>query len=123
MLHDGIHRVKSISILCLFKNNEEYCVYLFAQLRKLEQQHSKVQFHYLFFENDSTDATPQLLRAFMQDRKGKVFTEKLPNLQYVNKETNYERTNTLATLRNMLLQKIRPHQHTVDAHAGHKHVL
>jgi len=105
-LHDGKNPIRSISILGLLKDNEDYLDWLFPKLKELEAEYA-VEFSYFFYENNSKDTTPQKLRAFMEGRKGRLISEKLDKPHYNTKEYGYERVQFLANLRTNHLKQIR----------------
>lgn len=107
-LNDGNLKVKSISVICLVRNNEPWLQYFTKQFALVEQRYKDVVFEYYFFENDSKDKSNELLQAFLKDgsRVGSVYTDTLPD--YVNRGVNFERVNRLANLRNNLLRLITP---------------
>jgi len=106
-LHDGVKPVRSISVLAMFRNNSPYLDYLFKQLANLEAAYD-VEFSYYFLENDSTDDTRQKLKDFFKSgKKGRLLLGSL-NKDYVNRGENYDRTMTLARLRNSLVEGAAP---------------
>lgn len=104
-IFDGINQVKSISILCLVKDNEKWLKYAFDRFCNMEKQYN-VNFSYFFFENNSKDNSREMLQSFVSSRSGIVFTDTLP--PFKNLGVNYERINRLAGLRNRLLDSVRP---------------
>jgi len=105
-LHDGVKPVTHISVLAMFRNNAPYLDYMFGQLDNWEATYD-VQFSYYFLENDSTDDTRSKLKHFFKTHKGKLLLGKL-NKDYVNKGENYDRTMTLARLRNSIIDSVAP---------------
>jgi glycosyltransferase involved in cell wall biosynthesis len=108
-LFDGEHRVDKITILSLFRNNETFLEYLLPKLKEMDDMYD-VKFIYCFLENNSTDKTNTILKDFVDSRGdgSKLFTLDLPD--YVNKYTNFERTDRLAMLRNTLVDMATPLQ-------------
>lgn len=107
-LHDGERPVRRLAVLALFRDNAPYLErHLFPQLRSLERAYA-CTFEYYFLENNSSDATPALLRAFLADgpRRGRVITLDLPDFKA--DEINFERTERMARLRNELVDAVVP---------------
>jgi GT2 family glycosyltransferase len=102
-LHDGAKVVGSINILAMFRNNEPFLKFLLPRLERMAEMYTTCEFRYFFIENDSTDGTRELLKAFYAERprKGKLLLGKLDK-DYANigAGMNYDRTMTLARLRN-----------------------
>ena len=65
-----------ISIVCMFKNNEEYVLFFSKKMREIEKTYVNISFEYFLYENDSVDHTLEMLEMFMKNRVGKLFTEK-----------------------------------------------
>jgi len=106
-LHDGTTPVTEISVLAMFRNNGPYLKdFLFKQLECWEATYDAT-FSYYFIENDSTDDTRDLLKAWFSGKKGRLILGKLAK-QYVNKGENYDRLYTLSSLRNSLVDAITP---------------
>lgn len=104
-LFDGKNKIKTISILSLFRNNEKYLNYVIPRFKQLQVMYD-VEFSFYFFENNSTDKSRELLNQFISTVNGKLFTDELP--EYLNRSTNFERTDRLALLRNRLVDSVRP---------------
>jgi GT2 family glycosyltransferase len=101
-LHDGVKDVGSINVLAMFRNNEPFLRFFLPKLERMAEMYS-CEFRYFFIENDSTDGTRELLKAFFagQSRKGKLLLGKLDkDYSNVGAGMNYDRTMTLARLRN-----------------------
>ena len=63
--------MQALSIASILRNNEDYLRdFLLPNLSELENSHPQLEFHYYFYENDSSDQTPALLREFLEGRKG-----------------------------------------------------
>ena len=73
-LHDGEKPVKNINVYGLFKNNDTYIRYLISKFNIFERIYD-VKFKYYFFENNSTDKSKILLKKFMKNREGKLFSK------------------------------------------------
>ena len=96
-----------ISILSLWRNSTKTIHRTLAQLEALEKYHSNVDFSYYFFENDSTDKTPEILNKWLETRNGKLKSEVLNAPQF--KSTGHaERMEYMAIYRNKLLEIARP---------------
>ena len=105
-INDGQEDIKSISIICLFRNNEEYLKYFIEKMTNMEKMYN-LTFFYYFLENNSKDNTRKILQDFIKNRKGKLILYNLKK-DYVDKNLNFDRTNTLAKLRNLLKNNITP---------------
>jgi hypothetical protein len=116
MIHDGQIQVRSITIMALFRNNRVYLEWLLPMLEKMEKHYKSnhdVDLHYAFYENDSTDVTPKVLRKFCghpsRRHRAMCITEKDQAKQNgFTDECVWDRARYLALLRNKLLSKLRP---------------
>lgn len=113
-LHDGVSQVKQISVMGMFRNNGTFLSeFLLKQLEVLEATYD-VEFSYHFIENDSTDNTRELLKAWFAGsangtkKNGKLLLGKLAREYNAQKGECFDRTNTLAKLRNTLLESMMP---------------
>lgn len=104
-LHDGREPVTAIAVFALFRNNAPYLQYLFRLFAAWEQAHTGTRFYYYFLENNSNDGTTELLREFFKTHRGQLLTGALEK-DYVNRGENYDRTMTLAQLRNTLVDGV-----------------
>lgn len=68
--------MKKISVFCIFRDSESHLGSLFSQLESLEKLEGYA-FSYFFYENDSLDNTPSLLKNWLIGREGNVLCEKL----------------------------------------------
>jgi len=119
MIYDGKDRgeqVKSITIMALFRNNRVYLEWLLPMLERMERHYHAnhdIEFHYAFYENDSTDVTPKILRKFCNHpnrrQRSLCITDKT-NVQQkgFSNESGWERAGYLAKLRNKLISASRP---------------
>ncbi len=92
---DDKTEINTLCVLSLFKNNETFPKSFLPKCKQLEETYS-CKFVYFFLENNSTDNTPIILKRFIDSRKdgSKLFTLDLP--PFINKDTNFERTDRLA---------------------------
>ena len=91
-----------ISIVCMFKNNEEYVLFFSEKMRDIEKKYIDISFEYFLYENDSTDHTLEMLEMFMKNRLGKLFTEKNRPVNNFQKSISIERGIFMKNLRNNL---------------------
>jgi hypothetical protein len=116
MISDGQNPVKSVTIMALFRNNRVYLEWLLPMLERMEKHYKSnhdIELHYAFYENDSTDVTPKVLRKFCSHPSRRqrclCLTEKNQTKQNgFSNECGWERAGYLAILRNKLLAKMRP---------------
>lgn len=79
--------LKSISICGLYRNNSAYLKeYLIPKLEKLEKLYSNIKFYYYFYQNDSIDATDEILSKFSINRECKFLTE-INNIKLFKRNT------------------------------------
>jgi len=88
-----------ISVVSLFRDSEGYLQTAFRLLEGLERHHDA---EYFFYENDSADATPELLRGWMAGRRGTVVTETLGMPRFAQ-DTEPLRLAAMAQYRNRIL--------------------
>ena len=83
-------------IICL-KNNQEWIKYFMSKVKKLEL---KYDLEYYIYENNSTDDTKSLLKSFIKNRKGELFSENIK----INKfdKIDLKRCTYMTFLRNRL---------------------
>ena len=91
-----------ISIVCMFKNNEEYVLFFSKKMREIEKIYVNISFEYFLYENDSVDHTLEMLEMFMKNRVGKLFTEKNKPVNHFQKSISIERGRFMKNLRNNL---------------------
>lgn len=116
MIYDGSKEVKSVMIMAIFRNNRVYLEWLIPMLENIEKHYQAkhgIEIHYAFYENDSTDITPKVLRKFCthpnRRNRSLCITEKNQTRQNgFDNECGWERAGYLAKLRNKLLSKARP---------------
>jgi glycosyltransferase involved in cell wall biosynthesis len=108
-LHDGVHEVTSLGVILYLRNNAPYLKdYLIPTLGRLEELYKSVTFTYYIYENDSTDNTVELIRAFAASRRDRchIYSEIL-RLNGITKGTSYARIHRMANIRNKLLGRIK----------------
>lgn len=95
----------TLAVLCLWRNSESYLKYSLAQFDAMEEAllEKGINTVYAFFENDSTDKTPQLLHSWLKDRMGFVVSERIGALKW-GSVASLERVRYQARYRNMALQ-------------------
>lgn len=101
LLESGLP-VRKISVVWLCRNSQNYLPYLFDTLAKIEKAY-RCEFEYFIAENGSTDNTCKLISDFLYSREGKIIT--FGNTAKLDQLSRIER---IASLRNMLLDSIRP---------------
>ena len=108
-LFDGQNNpVRSIGVLGMYRNNEKYLKFLTEVLAEFEQKYA-VQFSYFFIENNSTDSSRDMLKAFMASRKGRLLLWNLKkDYKNVGDGRNYDRIKNLAKIRNKLVDACVP---------------
>jgi hypothetical protein len=113
-LYDGVTDVTEISVMGMFRNNEPFLSnFLLKQLEVLEATYD-VNFSYYFIENDSTDNTRKILKTWFEGsiggvkKNGKLLLGKLTREYNAQKGECFDRTNTLAKLRNTLIDSMVP---------------
>lgn len=93
-----------ISIFGLWRDSKEYIDKTLSQLEALETIYD---LSYYFYENDSTDNTPTILKEWMEGRKGKLHSEVLGDEKYGNKESaarQVTRDEKMSSYRNALVK-------------------
>ena len=93
-----------ISVFGLWRDAEKHIDKTLKQLEALEKKHD---LSYYFYENDSEDKTPTILKKWMKDRKGKLYSEILGDEKYGNKENKTRqvtRDEKMASYRNSMIQ-------------------
>ena len=93
-----------LTVGCIFRDSEKKLPVFFNQLEALEKQYDMI---YYFYENDSTDKTPQLLRKWLKDREGELLSEKLSAKKW-HHEGPGPRMKFMAECREKLLSLMRP---------------
>ena len=98
---------KTIAVISLWRDSQSY---IFNSLRQLTKQEedlgSDYSFFYSFYENDSVDDTSKILREWLDDRKGILFTEKLNHPKWES-VPSISRTEAMAQYRNSCLYSLR----------------
>lgn len=105
----GDTKLKVINVLGMYRNNATYFDFLFKRFEEWEHAY-EVEFRYFFMENNSTDDTREKILEFVKHRKGSKAILFKSKKDYVNIDDgrNFNRINTLAKLRNKLLDAITP---------------
>lgn len=110
-LYDGKTQIEIISVICMFKNNEQYIKdFFFESVLNFEQTY-EVQFDYFIIENNSRDNTRELLKTFFKtkSRKSKLLLFDMEqDFKNIGDGRNYERLYNLAFIRNKLVNAITP---------------
>ncbi len=89
-----------ISIFSLFRDSEKHLKRLFGQLEEVERQ-TNAELEYFFYENDSVDNTPKLLKEWISSRNGKVLSEELGSRKF-GSTLDTERMILLSNARNKM---------------------
>jgi hypothetical protein len=100
---DAVFPLNRLCIISLFRNNESYLPFFLQCCNEWEKTK---QVSYYFIENDSTDATPALLKEFIHNKRGKVVSGSLHDsfqVRNIGDGRNYERIIPLANLRNYIV--------------------
>lgn len=97
----------TVAVLALWRDSESYLKYSLAQFDAMEETllEKGINTIYAFFENDSTDKTPQLLQSWLQDRMGFVISERIGAPKW-GSVASLERVRYQARYRNMALQLV-----------------
>jgi len=97
----------TVAVLALWRDSESYLKYSLAQFDAMEEAllEKGINTIYAFFENDSTDKTPQLLQSWLQDRMGFVISERIGAPKW-GSVASLERVRYQARYRNMALQLV-----------------
>ena len=95
----------TLAVLALWRDSESYLEHSLAQFDAMEEAllEKEINTVYAFFENDSTDKTPQLLQSWLQDRMGFVVSERIGAPKW-GSVASLERVRYQARYRNMALQ-------------------
>ena len=111
ILKDGDSEVKTIAIICMFKNNEQYLTKFFFDMVNQMENDYDVEFNYYVIENNSKDNTRTLLKDFFKTKNTKskllLFNMK-EDFKNIGDGKNYERLFNLAKIRNKLVDNITP---------------
>jgi hypothetical protein len=99
--------MKTLIVLSLWRDSESYLKNSLAQFDAMESTllEQGINTAYAFFENDSTDKTPQLLQSWLQDRIGFVISERIGAPKW-GSVASLERVRYQARYRNMALQLV-----------------
>lgn len=111
-LYDNGKKVSHISIICMFRNNEDYIVKFFKNVTTEMEEMYDTLFNYYIIENNSTrDNTREILRDFIKTKsdKSKLLLFNLENdYRNIGDGKNFERLYNLAKIRNKLVDSIVP---------------
>lgn len=110
-LYDADKNISEISVVCMFRNNEDYIKNFFIETMIQMESKYDVQLNYYIIENDSTDRTRQLLHDFIKTRssQSKLLLFSLENdFRNIGDGKNYERLHSLGKIRNKLVENITP---------------
>ncbi|MGE0448791.1 MAG: hypothetical protein AB7Q29_04335 [Vicinamibacterales bacterium] len=88
-----------VNVISLFRDSEPYLRRTFGNIEALERRHDIACF---FYENDSVDRTPELLRRWMEGRAGTVICETLGARKF-GQTMEPERVQAMARYRNTIL--------------------
>jgi hypothetical protein len=69
-------KLTSISVFCIWRDSEPHIKRTLKQLEDLESLNG-FSFSYFFYENDSKDLTPEIMKQWMELRKGSFLSENL----------------------------------------------
>jgi hypothetical protein len=111
VLHDNDKRITSISILCMFKNNEKYLSEFFVNTMVEMGEMYDLVFNYYIIENNSNDKTREILKIFMkyQSSKSKLLLFDVENdFKNIGDGKNFERLKGLQEIRNKLVNSVTP---------------
>jgi len=96
-----------ISVLSLWRDSMKHIHRTFSQLESLEARHPDIDFSYFFYENDSVDGTKKTLLEWLENRDGKLLSQKL-NVRKWGSINSPKRMAQMAVYRNNLLHFSRP---------------
>ena len=98
---------KTIAIISLWRDSQKYIYTTLKQLTNQEKElGSNYSFFYSFYENDSVDDTPNILREWLEDRQGILLSEKLQHPKWES-VPSVSRTQAMAQYRNFCLYALR----------------
>lgn len=110
-LFDGKNQLTKISIICMFKNNEEYLKRFFFNIVKELEDTYDVSFDYYVIENNSKDNSRELLKDFFKKKstKSKLLLFNMNTDFFVGGNgKQYERIKNITNIRNKLINSITP---------------
>ncbi len=97
---------KTIAIISLWRDSQSYIYNSLKQLTNQEKElGSDYSFFYSFYENDSVDDTPKILREWLDDREGILLTEKRNHPKWESVPSR-SRTAAMAQYRNCCLYSL-----------------
>ncbi len=98
---------KTIAVISLWRDSQTYIDTSLKQLSNQEDElGSDYSFFYSFYENDSVDDTPEILREWLEDRQGILLSDKLNHPKWESVPSR-KRTAAMAQYRNICLYAIR----------------
>lgn len=111
ILYDNGRKVSNISIICMFKNNENYLGEFFEKITtEMEEMYDTI-FNYYIIENNSTDNTRNILRNFIKTKSDKsklILFGVEKDYKNIGNGKNYDRLYNLSKIRNKLVNSITP---------------
>lgn len=110
-LYDGTAKVQEISVMCMFRNDASYIETFFVPAMENMEKQYDVVFNYYVIENNSTDNTRELLKAFFKEKSSKsklLLFQLKTDFQNIGNGKNYERLHNLANIRNRLVNTVTP---------------
>lgn len=88
-----------LNVISLFRDSEAYLHRTFENIEALERRHDVACF---FYENDSIDSTPDLLRDWIRRRRGRLISQRLGAPKF-GQTMEPERVLAMARYRNIIL--------------------
>lgn len=109
-LYDSDIQLKVIHVIALFKNNEDFLRTLFSVFETMEAMY-ELSFVYRFLENGSSDNTRNLLKEFVEKRKGSKLLcyKNVEGYKKTRLGQDFDRTDFISKLRNTLIQNTLPY--------------
>ena len=96
-----------ITVFSLWRDSEPYIDKALSNIKALEANNKEVEFEYYFYENDSQDNTKDILESFLQNKKGRLVSDKL-NAPKFGSTIEKERMRYMAKYRNKILYTAKP---------------
>ncbi len=90
-----------ISVFSLFRDNGEQLKQCLSTLEEIEKE-TEAEFNYFFYENDSTDNTPAILKEWFKDKEGTLHSD-APGAPKYGSTLDPQRMIHMATIRNNML--------------------
>ena len=95
-----------LAILSVLRDEASRLPEFFALLESLETSQILEGIHYSFYENDSADRTPDLLRCWLEGRRGNLISESFGERPHRSFSREVSRTVRLADARNKALEPL-----------------